>query len=369
MTPSTPAAAVIIGAGISGLTTGVVLAEADVKVKIISAGRPDQTDSAKAGASWGPYMVSHERVETWSAQTYDQLSDIARDEHSGIRLLPGVEAFTRDAYLAWSERTSVPPRWATQIPSFKELRRVEGEPSRLPDGYYYGWHYTIPIVNMPTYLDYLTYRFKAAGGELIVGTSVESFTDVRRLSGVFGGGDTVVVNCSGLGSSVLVPDPTMAPTRGQLVIVENPGIGEFFQDNPVPGELESTHIFPQGAIVVIGGCDYKFKPGEPWAASEPDPAVRERILRRAAAINPKLAGARVVDERVGLRPVRTDQVRVEWDTRTDLRLVHNYGHGGAGVTLSWGCALKVGRLCGVLRDKPGTLEAVGMTTLGGAFSG
>ena len=367
MTPSTPTAAVVIGAGISGLTTGVVLAEANVKVKIISAGRPEQTDSAKAGASWGPYMVSHDRVAAWSAQTYRKLSEIAADRGSGIRLLPGIEAFTEEAYHAWSERTAVPPAWATQIPSFEERRRSDNAHG-LPNGSYYGWHYTIPIVNMPTYLEYLARRFKAAHGELLVtGSPVESFEKALALAD-FPESDTVVVNCSGLGSSELVPDATMAPTMGQLVIVANPGIGEFFQDNPVPGALESTHIFPQGDIVVIGGCDRLFAPGDPWVAAEPDPLIRERILERARAIRPELAGVEVLADRVGLRPVRTDQVRVEWDRRHDLPLIHNYGHGGAGVTLSWGCALKVGRLFGVVAPV-GERDGVGMTTLGAAFAG
>ncbi|MEV0645707.1 FAD-dependent oxidoreductase [Phytomonospora sp. NPDC050363] len=366
MTPSTPTAAVVIGAGISGLTTGVVLAEADVKVRIISASRPDQTDSAKAGASWGPYMVSHDRVTAWSAETYKELEKIAGHRGSGIRLLPGVEAFTEDGYRAWSSRTAVPPAWATQIPSFEERRRG-GDERGLPRGYFYGWHYTIPIVNMPAYLEYLTHRFKAAGGDLITGSAVESFDGARELAG-FSDREAVVVNCSGLGSYELVPDSTMAPTMGQLVIVRNPGIGEFFQDNPVPGELESTHIFPQGDIVVIGGCDRLFQPGDPWIAAEPDPLIRKRILERAEAIRPELRGVEVLAERVGLRPVRTDQVRVEWDRRRSLRLIHNYGHGGAGVTLSWGCALKVGRLFGVLSPSDES-EAVGMPTLGGVLAG
>jgi D-amino-acid oxidase len=49
----------------------------------------------------------------------------------------------------------------------------------------------------------------------------------------------------------------------------------------------------------------------------------------------------VLAHRVGLRPVRP-QVRLETQAVPGGRhVVHNYGHGGAGVTLSWGCALAV----------------------------
>ncbi len=63
------------------------------------------------------------------------------------------------------------------------------------------------------------------------------------------------------------------------------------------------------------------------------------ILQRATRLVPELAGARVVGHRVGLRPARP-AVRLEAEGRT----VHCYGQGGAGVTLSWGCAAEVATL-------------------------
>jgi D-amino-acid oxidase len=61
-------------------------------------------------------------------------------------------------------------------------------------------------------------------------------------------------------------------------------------------------------------------------------------MKLCVAAEPRLAGVPVVGHRVGLRPVR-DGVRFEVETISGGRhLVHNYGHGGAGVTLSWGCA-------------------------------
>jgi D-amino-acid oxidase len=50
----------------------------------------------------------------------------------------------------------------------------------------------------------------------------------------------------------------------------------------------------------------------------------------------------VLAERVGLRPFRRSGVRLERDQLRDGRtVIHNYGHGGAGFTLSWGCAREV----------------------------
>jgi D-amino-acid oxidase len=145
----------------------------------------------------------------------------------------------------------------------------------------------------------------------------------------------VVVNCTGIGARSLVPDPSVVPVRGQVVVVENPGIGEFYLDHGDHG-ADYVYLFPHGDVVVLGGTAYE-------GASDlaPRPEVSQRILRDCAAVFPSLRGARVVAERVGLRPVRPE-VRLEAEELPGGRVLwHNYGHGGAGVTLSWGCAAEL----------------------------
>jgi D-amino-acid oxidase len=74
--------------------------------------------------------------------------------------------------------------------------------------------------------------------------------------------------------------------------------------------------------------------------------VAEEIVKRCAAVRPEIAGARVIDHRVGLRPART-AVRLEREVLPGGRaLVHNYGHGGAGITVAWGCAREAAELVG-----------------------
>jgi glycine/D-amino acid oxidase-like deaminating enzyme len=46
----------------------------------------------------------------------------------------------------------------------------------------------------------------------------------------------------------------------------------------------------------------------------------------------------------GVRPFRKGSYRLEAETIGSKFIVHNYGHGGAGITLSWGCAAKVADL-------------------------
>jgi D-amino-acid oxidase len=147
-----------------------------------------------------------------------------------------------------------------------------------------------------------------------------------------------VVNCTGAGAHGLLPDPALKPFRGQVVIAENPGLGEFFVGLP-DDTSELVYLFPHGDTVVLGGTVV----GDDWN-TEPLPTVAERILRDCAAIEPRLNGARVLGHRVGLRPFRP-LVRLEAEPPGPGPLVvHNYGHGGAGITLSWGCAREAAAL-------------------------
>jgi D-amino-acid oxidase len=66
----------------------------------------------------------------------------------------------------------------------------------------------------------------------------------------------------------------------------------------------------------------------------------DKIIARCAEIEPRLLGAEIVAIRHGTRPKRSE-VRVELDTGPGHPVVHNYGHGGSGLTLSWGCAFEV----------------------------
>ena len=128
-----------------------------------------------------------------------------------------------------------------------------------------------------------------------------------------------------------MPDPLVTPLRGQVVVARNPGIEEFFR-HPSDGP-ESTYVFPHGDVVLLGGTAEEGA----WDLA-PRPSATQRIMRDCAAVLPALRGAQIVAERVGLRPYRPD-VRLEAEDLGDGRVLwHNYGHGGAGVTLAWGCA-------------------------------
>jgi D-amino-acid oxidase len=306
----------VIGAGVSGLTTGVCLAEAGLDVVIRAERPPQRTTSAAAGALWGPHLVEiGGRVTEWSLRTLAELSHLAGEPATGVRVVSGVEA---------SRGPAVPPGWVTALGDFRLCAGGE-----VPAGYVTGWRFAAPLADMPVYLGYLLGRFTGAGGKIEAGV-------VRSLDEVAGAA-AAVVNCTGAGARDLVPDPLVTAVRGQVVVAANPGIAEFFVASESPDEL--VYFFPHGEVVVLGGTQEQGN----WDM-RPDPATARRILDRCGSVEPRLRGAEPIAHRVGLRPVRP-HVRAEAQRmKGGTLLCHNYGHGGAGITLSWGCAREIAGL-------------------------
>jgi D-amino-acid oxidase len=305
--------AVVIGAGVSGLTTAVCLAEAGAKVGIVSAEPPLRTTSAAAGAMWGPYLVEPaDKAAAWSMHSLGRFRRLAQDQRTGVRFVPGVEA---------SRLPAAPPPWAGHLDEFRMC-----DPDELPQGFVAGWRFTAALIDMPTYLAYLVDRFITAGGSLQQ-RHIDTLDAAAELA-------PVVINCTGTGARALVPDPDVTAIRGQLVVLTNPGISEFFTE-ATGRSPQLLHIYPHGDTVIVGGQAAT----DNWDL-EPDPAVAKAILARGIDVEPRLGDAQVIGHRVGLRPTRPT-VRVEIQQCGATKVVHNYGHGGAGVTLSWGCAHEV----------------------------
>jgi D-amino-acid oxidase len=305
---------VVVGAGVIGLTTAICLAEAGLRVRVVTAKPPLETTSVVAGALWGkgPGLSDPaDRIAAWSAVTFAEFAALADDPGSGVHFTRGREV-TRDA-------VAPPPSELARA-----VRRCA--PDELPAGFADGHWLTVPTVYMPAYLSLLTDRLARAGGVITPGV-VRTLADVTA---------PVAVNCTGVGARDLVPDETVRPVRGQHVVVANPGIDEFFVEET--DDPAWVSFFPHGDRVVLGGVAGT----DDWNLT-PDPVIAEAIVRRCAAVEPRLADAPVLAQLVGLRPTRPE-VRLADDQRDGTRWVHNYGHGGMGVTLSWGCARDVERL-------------------------
>lgn len=310
-----PTDVLVVGAGVSGLTTALCLARAGVAVQIVSDGDPLATTSAAAGAIWGLYSVTDDRLLGWGLETWDELQHLAETRpESGIQMATGIEA---------AHETTTPPDHIVELADFTEAKGPD-----LPNGYAAGWRYRVPVVEMRSYITFLMAELAGLGVGIDLERKVTSFDEVADEAGA-------VVNCTGLGARDLVPGERdkMLPVQGQLVVVDNPGVQGFFVDDPHPRTNDLTYFISHGDHVVLGGS---------WVPNQedttPDEAVTEQILARCVAVEPALRDANFRSARVGLRPER-QRVRLEREQHPACgSIVHNYGHGGAGLTLSWGCA-------------------------------
>jgi D-amino-acid oxidase len=140
----------------------------------------------------------------------------------------------------------------------------------------------------------------------------------------------------------------MYPLRGALIRVRNDGVGmpPVLKAHCVSHEQGSTEqdmvfIVPRGTnTLLLGGLTEPHQWSLDLDLKTYGPV--QEMLRRCRDFLPALAGAELDRDdplRVGLRPFRQHNVRVEREPGTDV--IHNYGHGGSGVTLSWGCAEEV----------------------------
>ncbi|MEN9938419.1 MAG: hypothetical protein RLZZ387_4998 [Chloroflexota bacterium] len=310
----------IIGAGVSGLSCGIRLLEAGHRVSMLTRALPQATTSAVAAAVWYPYKAFPEHlVLGWSAATYAELMRLAGDPRAGVMVRQGIELFPAPEPDPW---------WRDATPDFRRATADE-----LPPGYGDGFVFSAPVVEMPVYLGYLLGRFEALGGALEQGDA-----DLGAALGSY----AAVVDCAGLGARELVGDQSLTPIRGQIVRVAQVGVERFTFDDHGPGGV--TYIVPRSQDIVLGGTAQE---GDERLA--PDQATAAAILERCARLEPRLRGAEVLEHKVGLRPGRPS-VRLEAERRAGGLLVHNYGHGGAGVTLSWGCADEVARLIALAYD-------------------
>ncbi|MBR79736.1 MAG: amino acid oxidase [Euryarchaeota archaeon] len=300
---------IVIGAGVSGLSCAIRLLENGHEVEVVSDKFSPDTVSDVAAAIWYPFLTAPaEKADKWGIVTYDELERLClQSPESGVTMRDGREYLREVVGL---------PSWKDGISAFRVLDQKE-----IPEGFRFGWEFRAPVIEMPLYMPWLGERVEELGG-VLRHEFIASFSGLEC---------DIVVNCVGLGARDLCNDMDVTPVRGQVIFVkQDPGIGHFDQQ---PESL--TYTIPRSDVTVLGGTA---QVGD-WEMD-----VREEdndsILKKVEAVWPDLDRTKIVGGAVGLRPSRTE-VRLEEEEIGGKRVVHNYGHGGAGVTLSWGCADEV----------------------------
>lgn len=306
----------VVGAGIAGLTAALRLVEEGHDVRVVAASAPEQTTSSVAAALWYPYRaLPREAVTRWSATTYDVLAGMAGRPDVGVRLRTGRELLLDEQPDPW---------WRDAVPA---LDRVPA--GDLPAGFRDDYLLEVPVVDVSVHLPWLVSSLAARGVRL-------QDQELGALEQADPSADAVV-NCTGLGAAALTGDEDLVPVQGQVVVVAQVGVQEWLLAQSDPVAL--TYVVPRERTVVLGGTA-----AVGATDLEPDARTAAAVLERCSALVPALRRAPVLAHRVGLRPTRSC-VRLEVGRLADGRpVVHDYGHGGAGVTLSYGCAADVARL-------------------------
>ncbi|KAF9457141.1 hypothetical protein BDZ94DRAFT_1326481 [Collybia nuda] len=349
---------VVLGAGVIGLTTALVIQEkGGYHVTIVAEMLPSDSKSIKYTSHWaGAHHVSlagdDVRQQNIDRETFKKMWEMSAPGG------PAEGCFLRitEEELYCQERIQPDPLGV--MPDFKILPRE----SLILDKVVHGTSFSTLTVDTPVYLNYILGRFLAAGGSIIRGT-------VQHINQVVEGGvfpfsagrrgprspDAVVV-CVGLGARTLggVEDKNMYPIRGQTVLLRAPWI-RFGRTMSEDEKEIWTYVIPRRrGDVIVGGT----KGVDDWYPVPRAETTRD-ILERALVMAPELAPPEIratrkptiddlysiiIEEGTGLRPARHGGIRleVEWaELKNDekkLPIVHNYGHAGSGFQASWGSA-------------------------------
>ncbi|WP_461635018.1 FAD-dependent oxidoreductase [Glutamicibacter soli] len=320
--PSTALSITVIGAGVIGLSAAHELAAAGHQVTVAYDQELHECVSSVAAAIWFPYHSENSpAADQLLADSLARFEQLSENPETGIDLRRGLNV----DHLPGADRS-----W-TRIVAGTE----EASPADLPDGAHAGIWATVPIITMSTYLGWLRSQVEALGVKFekrTVGNLVELKDEA----------DLVVLAAGLRGGELLGDDETVYPIRGQVVRLANTkNLTQWLCDDDYPQGV--SYIIPRREDIIVGGTDT----ANDWNR-EVEPQTSVDILERAAKLVPELEGLEVLEHKVGLRPAR-ETIRLEHVADHPLPVIAAYGHGGAGVTLSWGTAQRVVELAEALR--------------------
>lgn len=297
----------IVGSGIIGLSTARILLDQGYQVSVYSKDSLDETTSMKAAAIWFPFKANPwQKVNTWSRKSLEYYRQFSHQSTSGVQWVDFWVLDTAEQAESWIG--AVPPH------ALRQLTREE-----LPHGYDHGYLVRVPMIDTSIFLPYLHRQISERSN--MISRKIEALQDLVPHY-------DFVINCTGLEASSLTNDHQLYPIQGQIVKVEKEENIKYMADDYGPNAL--AYIIPRHDCIVLGGTAYNHV-----HSTIPDPTETREILNRCRALHPGLKG-KVLETIVGLRPGR-DEVRLD----REQSIIHNYGHGGSGYTICWGCAEEV----------------------------
>ncbi len=378
----------VVGGGVSGLTTAVVLRLLGYRVDLAAKAligaprtRPRRSDPTFASLYPAASVIPRSVV----------IADAAWHIETSLRFyaalqFAAVAGVRRQRHLELFELFEAPaevPEYAAHLPAFAPVPSGASPPSEVPRrpgaSGISGWTFECFFAEMPQYGRWLRRTFHALGGSVVRCGHL----DHRDLDAIQA---PVVVNCTGYGSADLFDDePNLTLEKGVLVWVQvdrrdpaavrpAPFSYNYTPDRSIyaapSGGAADVYWYPRVDSWVLGGTRLsgRLDPTGRWSGEEADGPTVEidgvEVPVPILELNRELIGSATgIDiapwprtATVGYRCARTADsggVRLEADTMGDKLIVHNYGHGGAGVALAWSCAVRVAQIIAAERG-PGT---------------
>ncbi|KAI8997416.1 hypothetical protein BDB01DRAFT_771046 [Pilobolus umbonatus] len=329
---------VVIGAGVSGLTTAVTLLQSGYKdVKVVAKHIPGdlttEYTSPWAGASILTFASEDDtrlqKIDSYTMKVFKRLADEVPDAHvmycNGYQYGANTPPPGSDVY------------WVRDI--YENVKIIPKD--QLVKGTSYGYTFQTYTLDTPRYLKWLVNTLYRLGGSM----ERDSFESIQEVIEKYSA--DIVINCTAMGSRHLkdVLDMNMYSLRGQTVLVNAPHIRT---QHYIDGKGVFTYIIPRGDGTVI--CGGTMDPNN--HNTQPDDAVTKSILERVYELHPAITHGKGPDAfdvllvNVGFRPSRKGGIRIEKETRyhsngQKVIVCHNYGHSSHGYQSSWGSSAKV----------------------------
>ncbi|MFU8860622.1 MAG: FAD-dependent oxidoreductase [Cyclonatronaceae bacterium] len=357
---------VILGGGINGLTCALLLQQSGYTTRLITAKewKPVADDpgftSLYPASSIKPVTVKSPILNELLRDSQKYFTGLLKEPDTGIR---------QHIHFEIHEHPEAVPGYAREMINFNlfDNGSLEWVPRRTTDKPVSGWHYDVLFADTPVYMPWLRSAYLSAGGIIVT----------KKLAGhdLSGLPERVIVNCTGTGTIDLFENDTddVRYVKGHQIIIDLVEIPEKLRfpdfsynytagcdiyQNP-GGEASDVYFYPRSDCWILGASRQECRFGPEGRLIEEQPVHPEKMIGNTGVPEPMFEINRDIllhsigldiagidlKARFGYRFIRKEKgLRLESAPHGDKMIIHNYGHGGAGVTLSWGCAIKVREL-------------------------